>query len=151
MSERINHIENNLILELHVPDFGKARNFYGLFGFQELNYDSTSGGGSNLGYMVMKREDPRGRTLLNFYGDKPEVAQHAHFNKFPKDTPRGYGVEPTVSVENIDKLWEDVKDKIPPEQIAQGLTLKRWGKKDFRVVDPFGFYFRFTEPLDWGQ
>lgn len=27
--------------------------------------------------------------------------------------------------------------------------LKRWGKKDFRVIDPFGFYVRFTELVDW--
>jgi hypothetical protein len=25
----------------------------------------------------------------------------------------------------------------------------RW--KDFRMVDPFGFYLRFTELIDWGQ
>jgi len=23
--------------------------------------------------------------------------------------------------------------------------------KDFRMVDPFGFYLRFTELIDWGQ
>ena len=23
--------------------------------------------------------------------------------------------------------------------------------KDFRMVDPFGFYIRFTELIDWGQ
>jgi hypothetical protein len=27
----------------------------------------------------------------------------------------------------------------------------QWGKQDFRVVDPFGFYVRFTEIVDWGQ
>ena len=146
-----NLIKNNLVIELHVPDFNEARKFYAMFGFKELMYDSTSGGGSDLGYMVLKREDPVGSTSLNFYGDKPEVAKHHHFNKFPATTPRGYGVEITVPVENVDKLWDEVKDKIPEAQMAQKLVVKRWGQKDFRVVDPFGFYIRFTEMVDWGQ
>ncbi len=29
-------VENNLIIELHIPDFYLARNFYGIFGFTEL-------------------------------------------------------------------------------------------------------------------
>lgn len=31
--------------------------------------------------------------------------------------------------------------------IAQELVAKRWGKRDFRVVD----YVRFIEIVDWGQ
>ena len=48
-------------------------------------------------------------------------------------------------------LWEEVKGKLTEKQISQPLTLKRWNKWDFRVVDPFGFYIRFTELVDWGQ
>ncbi len=144
-------IKNNLVLELHIPDFAKARDFYSMFGFEELNYDPTSGGGSSLGYMVFQRIDSLGRAMINFYGDKPEVAKHAHFNQFPESTPRGYEVEVTFPVDNVDGLWEQVKDKLEKEQIAQELVTKRWGKKDFRVVYPFGFYLRFTEPVDWGQ
>ena len=147
----INKINNNLILELHVPDFSKVRGFYGLFGFSEALYDPTSGGGSDLGYLVIKREDDLGRTLINFYGDKEKVSQHAHFIEFPADTPRGYAVEITIPVSDVEELWDSVKDKLNPNQIGQPLTLKRWGKKDFRVVDPFGFYVRFTELYDWGQ
>ena len=152
MSEKVpKEIRNNLVLELHVPDFGKVRAFYPLFGFKELDYDPTSGGGSSLGYLVLKREDDIGSTMINFYGDKPEVAKHAHFGNFPASTPRGYGAEITIPVSDVSTLWGNVKDKILKEQIAQELTRKRWGKSDFRVVDPFGFYLRFTEPVDWGQ
>ena len=63
----MNNIANNLIIELHVPDFLKVREFYFIFGFRELSYDPTSGGGSDLGYLVLVREDELGKTQLNFY------------------------------------------------------------------------------------
>jgi hypothetical protein len=144
-------IVNNLIIELHVPNFQTIRKFYGLFGFKELWYDPTSGGGSDLGYLTLKREDEIGKTQLNFYGDKEKVSQHSHFKDFPVDTPRGYEVEITIPVSDVKSLWDEVKDKLDEKQIAQPLTLKRWNKWDFRVIDPFGFYIRFTELVDWGQ
>jgi len=144
-------IKNNLVLELHVPSFQKAKEFYSLFGFKETMHDPTSGGGSNLGYLVLTRTDKIGNTMINFYGDKEEVSNHSHFNQFPKTTPRGYEVEITIPVSEVEKLWELVKGEIPKEQISQELTKKRWGKSDFRVIDPFGFYLRFTELFDWGQ
>lgn len=101
--------------------------------------------------MVLKRDDTLGRTLINFYGDKEKVSKHAHFVDFPPDTPRGYAVEITVPVSDVEQLWGLVKEKLDPSQIAQPLTLKRWGKRDLRVIDPFGFYVRFTELVEWGQ
>ncbi len=147
----MNTINNNLVLELHVPDFKKAREFYSLLGFKEIQYDPTSGGGSTLGYLVLLRKDPLGITALNFYGDGPNIFKHAHFNQFPRSTPRGYGVEITIPVKEIETLWKEIKDKISQKNISQKLMLKRWGQKDFRLVDPFGFYVRFTELVDWGQ
>ncbi len=147
----MNKVTNNLVLELHVPDFAQARDFYGLFGFEELWYDPHSGGNSDLGYLVLKRDDELGETHLNFYGDKPTVSEHAFFNNFSPDTPRGYGVEITMPVSDVENLWSQVSPKLTENQIAQPLTLKRWGKKDFRVIDPFGFYVRFTELVDWKQ
>lgn len=144
-------VANNLVLELHVPSFQTARNFYNLFGFNEYRYDPESGGNSDLGYLILSRIDQIGETHLNFYGDKEKVSQHSHFVDFPKDTPRGYAVEITIPVSDVKGLWEEVKGKLIQTQIAQPLVLKRWNKWDFRVVDPFGFYIRFTELVDWGQ
>lgn len=144
-------VRNNLVLELHVPDFGSARQFYALFGFEELSYDPTSGGGSDLGYLVLRRRDNAGDTMLNFFGDKEKVSKHAHFCEFPADTPRGYGVEVTIVVSDVVGLWEQVRERLSDASISQPLMMKRWGKRDFRVVDPFGFYVRFTEVVDWGQ
>ena len=52
---------------------------------------------------------------------------------------------------DVEKLWEEVKPKLETSQVSQELLTKRWGQKDFRVIDPFGFYIRFTELVDWGQ
>jgi uncharacterized glyoxalase superfamily protein PhnB len=145
-------IRNNFILELHIPNFGPPRDFYRQFGFIEIDYDPLSGGGeSDLGYFELKREDSLGRTQLNFYGDKDSVAKHARFKEFPADTPRGYAVEITFPVDDVENLWERVGRHLPKKQISQPLEIKRWGKRDFRVIDPFGFYVRFTEPVDWNQ
>jgi hypothetical protein len=147
----MNNIVNNFVLELHVPNFATSKEFYAIFGFSELHYDPTSGGGSDLGYLVIKREDTIGRTLINFYGDDERVCEHSFFKDFPTNTRRGYEVEITIPVSDVDGLWDSIKDKMRPDQIAQPLKMKRWNKKDFRVVDPFGFYVRFTELVDWGQ
>ena len=151
LNQNPNKIINNLVLELHIPDFETARKFYAVFGFKEISYDPTSGGGSDLGYMVLKRNDVIGSTSINFYGDKEKVSQHKYFIDFPANTPRGYEVEITIPVSDVKSLWRSVKDKLSEKQIAQPLTLKRWNKWDFRVADPFGFYVRFTELVDWGQ
>lgn len=142
-------VPNNLVLELHIPNFSKVRAFYSIFGFVEHSYDPTSGGGSDLGYLILKREDVLGTTFVNFYGDKEKVSKHAHFKDYSPTIPRGYAVEITIPVSDIDALWKSVKNKLPSSQISQPLALKRWGKKDFRVTDPFGFYVRFTELVDW--
>ncbi len=147
----MNAIRNNLVLELHVPSFPPARAFYAQFGFEELSYDPTSGGGSDLGYLVLIRSDQAGDTMINFYGDKDTVAQHAYFEDFPADTPRGYAVEITVPVSDVAGLWKRVSGALNEKAISQPLVTKRWGKQDFRVIDPFGFYVRFTELVDWGQ
>ena len=34
-------------------------------------------------------------------------------------------------------------------RIVQPLQLKKWGRRDFRIVDPFGFYLRITERYEW--
>ena len=54
--------------------------------------------------MVLKRDDKMGSSLLNFYGDKKKVSQHARFVDFPEDTPKGYAVEITIPVSNVEKL-----------------------------------------------
>ena len=144
-------MKNNLAIELHVPDFEPVRAFYALFGFTERRYKAHTGGEHDLGHLVLGREDDNGTTLLNFYGGKESISLQSHFRQFDSHTPRGYAVEVSIPVADVAALWDEVKDTLTATQIAQPLQSKRWGKQDFRVIDPFGFYVRFTEPIDWGQ
>ena len=104
LNQNPNKIINNLVLELHIPNFEIARKFYALFGFKEIGYDPTSGGGSDLGYMVIKRDDSIGNTLINFYSDKDKVSQHKYFADFPSNTPKGYEVEITIPASDVKGL-----------------------------------------------
>lgn len=124
----------NTHIELHVPDFQKTVKFYTLFGFKVVWMDDR--------FLVMKR----GKSILNFNEGSERVYEQSYFKNFPNDTKRGYAVEIVIPVDDIDSLFASIKEKV---KIVQPLILKRWGKRDFRVEDPFGFYLRFTEQYDW--
>ena len=44
-------------------------------------------------------------------------------------------------VEDLESFYKKVKEKV---EIFEKLQERPWGLKDFRVVDPFGYYLRFT-------
>ena len=127
---------NRLVLELHVDDFGKVRGFYQKLGFRVASTEPD--------YLIMRL----GRTYLNFYGGSSKVYSHSYFSRFPSSTPHGYGVEITIPISDVKAYYRRVYRKIK-ESIVQPLTLKRWNSYDFRVADPFGYYIRFTEPVEW--
>jgi len=144
-------IRNNLVIELHVPDFEVAKRFYSLLGFKIILEHPVSNG--EPGYLVLKRQDELGDTMINFYGGNEKVYNQSYFKNFPRTTKRGYATEITIPVANVDIFYEQVARKIKGH-IKQELMNKKdkemvW--RDFRVEDPFGFYLRFTELIDWGQ
>lgn len=144
-------IRNNLIIELHVPNFEVAREFYGFLGFVPvLEHPITE---TEPGYLVLKRHDDEGDTILNFYGGNEKVYNQSYFKNFPKDTKRGYATEVTIPVAHVDDFYNEVAPKIK-DHINRPVMDKKDGDmswRDFRVEDPFGFYLRFTELIDWGQ
>lgn len=144
-------IQNNLIIELHVPDLSIVKEFYSKLGF-EITLDDLPND-KELGYLTMTRQDNLGNTMLNFYGGDDRVFNQSFFKQFPRDTKRGYATELTIVVENIDKLYKIVEENLEDNIIRKITELEDHGHKwkDFRMVDPFGFYLRFTELLDWGQ
>lgn len=146
-----NQIKNNLIIELHVPDFEKVRDFYSKLGFVETMFDEPTE--KEQGYLTMTRKDAAGNTMINFYGSDERVYTQSFFKKFPKETPRGFEVGITIPSSNIEELYNQVsntlKDNITREITELHDHNFKW--KDFRMVDPFGFYLRFTELIDWGQ
>ena len=137
-----NPIKNNLVIELHVPDFGKVKDFYGKLGFVITMYDEPTD--KEQGYMTMTRKDKAGDTMLNFYGSDERVYTQSFFKQFPKDTPRGYEIEITIPVSDIDELYKQISIDLK-DNIVRDITVLKdhdlsW--KDFRMADPFGFYLR---------
>jgi hypothetical protein len=144
-------ISNNLIIELHVPDLNEAKDFYSKLGFVVKLDDKITE--SELGYVMMDRNDELGKTMINFYGGDERVYNQSFFKQFSKNTVRGYAAELTIPTANIVELYNQVLLTVK-ESIVRELQEKKdhqhvW--RDFRLVDPFGFYLRFTELLDWGQ
>lgn len=132
---------NDLFIELHVPNLQQVKDFYGILGFEKASEDPI---GKELGYLVMRL----GNTQLNFYGGDERIFDHSFFKRFDPTTPHGYGVEITIPIDNIDDYYKKVEPLIK-EYIVEPLTLQSWGKKDFRIMDCFGYYIRFTEPMSW--
>jgi len=124
----------DVYIELHVPDFRKTVKFYSRLGFKTVWRTED--------YLVMKRKN----SVLNFYGGNPKIYSHSYFGQFRKTTKRGYGVEIIIPVEKLASFYTRVRRFA---KIVQPLKLKKWGRRDFRIVDPFGFYVRITERYNW--
>lgn len=129
-----------------MPDFGIAKDFYQKLGFNVASDDKINNG---IGYFLMERKG----AILNLYGGSEKVYNQAYFKRYPKDTPRGFEIELTIPIakDEIDDYFATVK-RLIPDSVDQDLMQKTdralsW--RDFRVVDPFGFYLRFVEPINW--
>ena len=83
--------------------------------------------------------------ILCFWGGNENIYEQDYFKGFPKDTPRGYGVEIVIEVKDIKKFYEDFRDKA---NVVESLEKRPWGLYDFRAVDPAGYYLRFTSEHD---
>jgi len=146
-----NPIRNNLVIELHVPDLNIIKEFYSKLGFVIGMEDDIND--KELGYLTMTRSDELGNTMLNFYGGDDRVYNQSYFKQFPRDTKRAYASEVTIPTKDIDEMYElamaNLKDHVIKELKETKDHNHKW--RDFRMEDPFGFYLRFTEILDWGQ
>jgi predicted lactoylglutathione lyase len=144
-------VKNNLILELHVPDLNTEKDFYSKLGFKVSMYDKPND--TEQGYVSMIREDDLGSTMINFYGGDERVYSQSFFKQFPKDTRRGYEVGIVIPVSNIDEVYKTASTSLKQNIVREIKELQdhelKW--KDFRMEDPFGYYIRITELIDWGQ
>jgi uncharacterized glyoxalase superfamily protein PhnB len=128
--------QNNSYIELHVPDFKQAKDYYTQMGFEIVWVREPE---EFKGYLVIKLED----NILAFWGGNEKIFEHPYFKNFNKDTKRGYGVEIVVMIKDIESYYNKVKDFA---NVVEPLITQPWGLKDFRVEDPFGYYLRFTAP-----
>jgi catechol 2,3-dioxygenase-like lactoylglutathione lyase family enzyme len=131
---------NDSYVELHVPDFDIAKDFYCKLGF-EVVWEKRPSDKLRAWYLVMKRES----CFVCFWPGNQEVENQTYFKNFPANTKKGYGVEIIFPVSDIDGLYELAKTFA---NIVGELKVRHFGKKDFRLEDPFGYYLRFTEPYD---
>ncbi len=130
--------QNDILLELHVPDFALAKDFYGKLGFNVVREEKPEG---KDGYLVLKK----GSSIICFWPGNEIVWQQPYFKNFPKNTKRGYGVEIVIMIDDIENFYNEVKKFA---KIVEELKHKPWGLKDFRIEDPFGFYIRFTQKFN---
>lgn len=125
---------NKLQLELHVEDFAPIKQYYCDLGFTVAWERAPE---ESKGYLVL---DLNGNTIC-FWAGNTNVFDQRYFKQFPKSTPRGYGVEIVVMIENIQVFYEQHRAHA---NVVEPLALKPWGLWDFRAVDPAGYYLRFT-------
>lgn len=130
----MNPVETDVFVELHIPDFQRAIDFYKILGYEVIWLNDD--------YMVMRKN----RSVLNFYRGDESVYNHSYFGQYPSDTKRGYAVEIFFLEDDVKAFYEKVKDKV---KVVAELKLKPWGHWDFRIEDPFGYYLRFGERYDW--
>ena len=131
---------SDILIELHVPDFMPVKEFYGTLGYEVVWEKPVK---ENKSYLVMRN----GKSILNFYCGTDEVYNHEFFGKFPKDTPRGYGVEIIIPVDGIEAFFAEF-ERLHPDNIIAPLSSTH-SHKDFRALDPFGYYLRFVERYNW--
>lgn len=129
---------NSSYVELHVPNFQKAKDFYEALGFSVVWEREPE---AEKGYLVLRRET----NIICFWGGNEKIFDHLYFKKLSPKTHRGYGVEIVMIMSDFDEFYERAK-KIA--HVVEDLQLRPWGLRDFRIEDPFGFYIRFTEPHD---
>jgi lactoylglutathione lyase len=118
-------------IELFVKDINTSLNFYQhVLGFQKgyvgTDYAEVFNGSVEIGICLME--------------------------KLPEDHPlkmrsiverKGLGVEIVLVVVELASFYQKVIDSDYP--ISASLQLQPWNCKDFRLVDPDGYYLRITD------
>jgi len=119
-----------LRLELFVDDLAASAAFYvGALGFaveyQDHEYASLRNGAVVLGLGLARRLP----------------AAH-HFGQQAHARQRGVGVEIVLEVPDLDSVYRRAAASgYPPEGAPRD---RPWGLRDFRIVDPDGYYVRVT-------
>lgn len=70
------------------------------------------------------------------------ILDENHYFKKGGFNPKGKGVEVILVSDNIEKLYKYVLERNYP--IESELKLQYWRMKDFRIIDPDGYYLRLT-------
>ena len=83
-----------------------------------------------------------GAVRIGIIGQSTLPGTH-HFRSEALKGQKGVGTEIVLEVENVDALYERVVKS--GYEIREELMKRPWGLRDFRIVDPDGYYLRITE------
>jgi lactoylglutathione lyase len=125
-------MDNDLRLELYVDDIERSFAFY----TNALGFDA--GPSEYSTYRPIERRGIRLalQTISELDPDHPLV-------RGAPGVPRGLGVEIVLEVDDLDELHgrlTGLGSDVSP------LKTQDWGLRDFRVLDPDGYYLRITTP-----
>jgi len=134
LDNQVNEVNQNnmkIRLELFTSNIENTIIFYqDVLGFKPLNSSSNTYQPIQNGQVVL------GIGLLDSLGN------NHYFNSELSDLKFGYGVEIVLEVDNIQLTYNKVKKA--NIEIESELKKRPWGLKDFRLVDPNGYYIRIT-------
>lgn len=121
-----------LQVTLAVSDLAVSVPFYErTLGFKQVQ--------EHTGYKLLLR----GALILGLKID--DLLWHPALIRHPAtELPRGVGVELVLEVSDIDEFSTRIQNSGVP--IQEALREQPWGARDFRLVDPDGYYWRITSP-----
>jgi predicted enzyme related to lactoylglutathione lyase len=118
-----------LRLEIFPSDLGPTMRFYSEVLRFELIRDESA---TEYPYVALQR----GEVLL---GAAARPDHHADLDHRRPPT----GVELVLEVDDVEAELGRVRERGWP--VEEDLTLRPWGLRDFRILDPAGYYLRITE------
>ncbi len=121
----------DLLIELHVDDLDASAAFYALLGFSQVHRTHA--------HAILER----GAQRIALHKSERGIGAHEHFSRWGPGTPRGYGVEIVIPVEDLDAAY----GRLGAHAVAAPRA-RAWGARDFRAQDPSGFYVCVTERYD---
>lgn len=128
---KVNTSDMTIRLELFTSNIEKTVRFYqDVLGFKPLNSASPT-------YQPIQN----GQVVLGI-GRLESLGNSHYFNSYHNDNKLGYGVEIVLEVDDIQLIYNKVKRA--NVEIESELKDRPWGLKDFRLIDPNGYYIRVT-------
>ena len=124
--------EMELRLELFVEDMDAAIDFYTRVLRLELIRNEP-------GYYASLR---KGAVVLGLVPISKLPGEGGYFTRDIADHRRGLGVEIVLEVDNVDAVHGHVL--FSGHLVFEPLQERPWGLRDFRIVDPDGYYLRLT-------
>jgi catechol 2,3-dioxygenase-like lactoylglutathione lyase family enzyme len=120
--------------ELFVVDIDTTIKFYeDVLGFSTTRHES--------GYAALNN----GNVAIGI-GLLVGLPENHHFRtRWPSGSSPGLGVELVLEVDEVDGFFKRAKDQLHNVGQIQDIEDQPWGLRDFRVIDPDGYYVRVTE------